>query len=375
MPLVAQTVDRFDYPDFRANGELRMVGDAVLAADRLRLTSAQSHQAGAAWYPRRVRLVDGFETTFRFQLTGESPGFHGGGDGLAFVLQDAGDSAIGSAGSSGGFGLGAHGYAGGGIPKAIAIFFDTFRNMDERDPSDNSLSISTSGAEARHWPPPRLAVAPKLRRSLKDRRVHEVRVDYTPPVLSVYLDDMVKPVLASPVDPATVMDKDGAAFVGFTSSTGAAYENHDVLSWSLISRRVSVTSEISFSNVACLPDRNLCTPEQATVEPLGGNRYHVVLPAHLAWGASVPGANPVLSDLKGRVCRDFARNGAAGCSGPEGGAALEESIQPGSRAGALVWKTSDGQTSFSINGLTRDLTLGQFRDYEGYYEFDVEMTP
>src|SRR2546430_3043647 len=35
-----------------------------------------------------------------------------------------------------------------------------------------------------------------------------------------------------------------------------------------------VSSDISFFKTACLPDRNLCTPERATVEEKTPGRYH-----------------------------------------------------------------------------------------------------
>jgi hypothetical protein len=49
----------------------------------------------------------------------------------------------------------------------------------------------------------------------------------------VFLDDLILPVLTLPMDLASVLNFDsGAAWVGFTASTGGEIENHDLLMWS-----------------------------------------------------------------------------------------------------------------------------------------------
>jgi hypothetical protein len=120
---------------------------------------------------------------------------------------------------------------------------------------------------------------------------HSVRIAFQPPILSVHLDG--GEVLTSVVELATVVDAQGAAYVGFTASTRSGFENHDILDWSFTRPEVSstlelVSSEISFLKTARLPDRNLCTPDQAVIEATGQGAYHIVLPANLEWGASIP---------------------------------------------------------------------------------------
>ena len=168
------------------------------------------------------------------------------------------------------------------------------RNPDLQDPSDNYIAVCTAGTPRQmHWPPPRLAYTRKLPVKLKDGKVHMARIAYQPPILTVTLDGQA--VLTSTVDLSSVVDRDGAAYVGFTASTGNGFENHDILTWSLrpdVSSTMSVvSSSIVFLKTPCLPDRNLCTPERAQVEGTGSGTYHVVLPANLPWGASIP--NPL----------------------------------------------------------------------------------
>jgi hypothetical protein len=343
---------------------LRLVGSATLTGKVLRLTPAERHMAGAAWFEEKQIISGGFVSRFEFQLTRQG-GLGPGADGFAFVLQNSGPNALGSRGSAGGFALGEvqrYGKAV-GIPQSIAIFFDTFRNPEIGDPSDNYIAICTAGRRQQmRWPPTRLAYTRKLPVNLKDRRVHEAQIAYQPPILTVFLDGMT--VLTSSVDLSTVLDTDGASYVGFTASTGSGFENHDILNWSLrpdtSSNITVVSSNISYLKTACLPDRNLCTPERAVVEESGAGKYHVVLPANLPWGASIP--NPlervvVFSNARGMVCWNLRGLGHQGCNGPGGNAG---------GAGALIQRTINGRTEFSVDDRT-----GDFRENEGYFEFDA----
>jgi hypothetical protein len=97
-----------------------LVGAAVLLEDRLRLTSEESDQAGAAWLPSKQLAQGGFEATFQFQISTD------GADGLAFVIQNASGSALGDSGG----GMGYH-----WIANSLAVEFDTWENIPEDFPS------------------------------------------------------------------------------------------------------------------------------------------------------------------------------------------------------------------------------------------------
>jgi hypothetical protein len=130
------------------------------------------------------------------------------------------------------------------------------------------------------------------------------------------------------------------------------------------SNMFSVDSRLSFAEWHCLPDRRRCTPEHAIVKDLGGGRYHIVLPAHLEWGASIPapkGTTASMSAAAGTVCLDAESR----CSGPAG----TGDIIRNAPAGALISKTSAGKTWFSVN----DRSGAAFRKHEGYFEFEVEV--
>jgi hypothetical protein len=369
------------FKSFASIPGLQLVGDAAVSGGKvLRLTPARENRSGAAWLIAKQRVGFGFDTTFQFQLTRQG-GLGHGADGLAFVLQNSGPTALGGRGSAGGFAVADPSYhqKQAGIPWSIAVFFDTFQNVEEGDPSANYVAVRTYGKPAEmRWPAERVAFTPNLRVPLKDRKVHTVRILFQLPVLSVFLDDSAAPVLEAVVDLSLVTDLQGDAWVGFTASTGGGYENHDVLNWSFSEADVSsnisaVSSRITFLMSACLPNRNLCTPERTAIEQRGVG-YHVVLPANLEWGASIPNPHEhevVVTDARGIACWDVKARGARGCSGPSGStqAAGQGFLAADTSAGALIMKTREGLTWFSLNGRSGS----SFKDNEGFYEFDVEI--
>jgi len=284
-------------------------------------------------------------------------------------------------GSAAGFGvadsIGTPSHA--GIPWAVAVFFDTYRNTEEEDPSSNYIGIRANGGPpVTRWPPARLAASPTLSVGLKDGKVHNARILFQPPVLSVFLDSSAAPVVETVVDLSIATDPEGRAWVGFTAATAGGWQNHDILSWSFGGTAVSssmymVTSNLLFPKSAYLPNRNLCTPESAFIEQRGAG-YHVVLPANLEWGASIPNPSgrPVeVSNAKGIVCWDLKAPGSRGCGGPSGnggaaGAGFPAEHDP---AGALIMRTRDRHTWFSVNGRSG----ATFKDNEGFYEFDLKI--
>ena len=369
---------QINFDDFTSSEGLRVVGDARVSGKVLRITRAKAERSGAFWFRDKECVRSGFETAFEFQLTQQnrfSP--WRGTDGFAFVLQNSGPGALGGMGSALGFGVGDSTWPHPGIPWAVAVFFDTYRNKPEGDPSSNYIGIRVNGSPSEtRWPPSRLADSCGLKVRLKDGKAHTARIVFQPPVLTVFLDGA--PVLETQVDLSIATDVEGRAWVGFTAATGGGWQNHDILSWSFGRTQVSssmymVTHDILFPRSACLPNRNLCTPGKAFIQQ-SGVHYHIVLPANLEWGVSVPspsGQAVVVTKAKGFVCWDLKAPGSRGCSGPagKGEAAGPGFLAPDHPAGALIQKTQDGRTWFSVNG--RSGTT--FNANEGFYELDAEV--
>lgn len=219
----------FDYPDFTSVGGLNLVGSTLQSVDVLQLTSAAHLQAGAAWFVEKQHIQNGFETTFTFWISGD------GADGFAFVIQNYSDSALGANGS----GLGYQ-----GVPNSLAVEFDTWRNcpgdagFSDYDVNDNHIGVHTLGLEP-NSAGPQAAYPDALQGEttaipfLSDGQIHTAKISYIPGVLAIYVDDLAVPALNVPIDIASLLSLDnGAAWVGFTGSTGGATEIHDILNWS-----------------------------------------------------------------------------------------------------------------------------------------------
>jgi hypothetical protein len=128
----------------------------------------------------------------------------------------------------------------------------------------------------------------------------------------------------------------------------------------------SVDSSITFYKWSCLPDRARCTPDQPVAEEKTPGEFHVILPASSEWSISVPAAEgkAAIRALEGTVCLSV-----DACMGPRG---LGRAAGPGflaedKPAGALIFKLINGRIYFSVNHRKG----APFRDYEGYFEFDV----
>jgi hypothetical protein len=349
---------------------MQLVKDARFAGDVLRLTGPQKYKTGAAWAKEAQPLSNGFETTFRFQLTEPADNIYGSADGFAFVLQTEGPNAIAGRGSAGGFSLGRgpNNPQKKAIPRSLAIFFDTFKNDEEEDLSGNSIGLFTNGDG--FWLPRRLAINSNPQVNVKDQRVHQAKIVYSQPKLTVFVDEEL--VLEATVDLESIVGKEGKGFVGFTAATGEGYQNHDILSWTFNSEAARISSSIQYSDHDCLPNRTLCTPERGTVEALGQGRFKLRVPAHLQWGVSIDSVSDLkITNLRGTVCWNAQAKAAHSCNGPEGDRSQQTSqlLEPKAAAGSLIQRRLEGKIYFSVNG-----TKSGFEYNEGYFEFEVETS-
>lgn len=118
---------------------------SIACGPALRLTPSIARNVGAAWYPRKMNVREGFDTYFTFEISNPSQKCDRlddvntfcrsrGADGLAFVLQNVAPDALGLAGS----GLGYE-----GIFNALAVELDTYHNYDQMDYYENHISVMT----------------------------------------------------------------------------------------------------------------------------------------------------------------------------------------------------------------------------------------
>src|SRR5712691_9266215 len=81
-----------NYPDFSSTSGLSLVGNAAQNGSFVRLTPNTEVQYGTMWYNTPQYVIGGFTTTFQFRMS-EQGGIGGGGDGIAFALQNVGNHA------------------------------------------------------------------------------------------------------------------------------------------------------------------------------------------------------------------------------------------------------------------------------------------
>ena len=218
-----------NFSSFDSVANLSLQGSAAQSGNVLRLTTANYSLVGSAWFNNQQSVGSGFSTTFRFQIT--QPGGisdddgNSGADGLAFVIQNQSETAIGGAASSMGYE---------DITDSVAVEFDTFCNSIIGDPNGNHISVQTCGTLANSsWHSHSLGCVTDLP-NMSDGNVHTASILYQPGTMSISLDDAQ--VLTVPLDLSSKLSlNDGQAWVGFTAATWAAYENHDILGWSMTS--------------------------------------------------------------------------------------------------------------------------------------------
>jgi len=215
-----------NYPDFSNVAGLTINGQAAQVGSVLRVTPALPSQAGSAFSTSAVSLAANasFSTYFQFRFTGAgvSDGQGFGADGLVFVVQTVSNNV-----GTGGGGIGYQ-----NIPNSIGIEFDTWNNGGIDANSSNHVGIDANGSVAS------LVLTEVTEADMNNGAVWNAWVDYNGAtnLLEVRLTQ-------SNVHPASAilsLTRDIAidlgstnAFVGFTSGTGAAWANHDVLSWVL----------------------------------------------------------------------------------------------------------------------------------------------
>lgn len=212
-----------NFPNFANCSTLQLNGNAACVSNVLRVTPANFGQAGSAFSQTTITLGTGnsFSTFFSFQITGSGGSADGdglGADGITFTVQPIANTAGGAGGGIG--------YL--GISNSVAIEFDTWNNgSGAGDPDGNHIGVDLNGSV-------NSVVTMPVATRLNDGGVWYAWVDYNGSVLELRLSQTnsrpAAPTLTHAVNLAAVIGTT-QAFVGFTSGTGAAFGNHDILSW------------------------------------------------------------------------------------------------------------------------------------------------
>ena len=244
----------FEYQNFVGVDDIILSGSTGRVDDFIRLTYANTSQAGAIWHEKPVPVGNGFITEFRFRLSsgnnentddGSSPG----ADGLAFVIQNNEGADLGLYGG----GIGYH-----GIKNGLAVEFDLFMNnskqiIDFKDPNGNHTAIQKTYGDklsALHNSNNTIEINADIPELKSDGSIYYAKIEYNiePNVMAVYLDEtgvLDDPVIVAggiELDEIVDLEEGLKAFVGITSATGNAYQIHDLLDWYFCPFPVDITA-------------------------------------------------------------------------------------------------------------------------------------
>ncbi|PKL84745.1 MAG: hypothetical protein CVV22_11190 [Ignavibacteriae bacterium HGW-Ignavibacteriae-1] len=202
----------------------------------IELTEATVFNSGAVWMKEKFSFKKDFFTEFKFNYTlGDNGNMEEtslpGADGLAFVIQNEFNPALGEKG-------GDIGYT--GFKNSMAIEIDLFRNP--YDPNGNHIAIQSLGPEpntADHSIKESTLAMNKNIMLLEQDSVYYVRIAYNYALrrLNIYLNNermFTEPVLTlNDIDlPEYLSLEDGEfGYVGFTSATGRAFQVHNIYDW------------------------------------------------------------------------------------------------------------------------------------------------
>jgi hypothetical protein len=234
------------YLNFSSTAGLNLVGSTATAIGYnrqsvLRLTLADGGQSGAAWSTSAISFssrADTFSTFFQFQIT--NPDGIDPADGIVFALQPV-SAGVGGVGGSIGYG---------GVTPSVGIEFDTYQNA--WDPNSNHIGVDEDGSlvsvvTATPYGIGNCTSPVGVTGCMANGHLWSAWIDYNGTTLTVSVADNSNtrpstPLLSYKINVACVLGGGSDtgtgcptpsknAFVGFTSGTGAGWENHDIVDW------------------------------------------------------------------------------------------------------------------------------------------------
>lgn len=206
----------FNFADFSNTGGLALLDDVAITSEQtLRISDAIPKSRGSVWFTEKQFVSVGFETEFDFRMMG------GGQYGMAFVIQNESPSSLGRDDTGMGYSM---------IANSLAVEFDTFLTPSHGDLNDNHVGVQANGTEYNSASSEYSLGSASPQVDLNDGSVHKARIKYVPGTLSVYVDNLLSPLLSVAVNLSETLDLDlGRAWVGFTSASWD--QRHEVLSW------------------------------------------------------------------------------------------------------------------------------------------------
>jgi hypothetical protein len=194
----------------QSNGTNQFVSNGTTTVARL--TTKTGNQAGSFFTASQYDITR-FTSTFRIQFTDDSAG-SSWADGMCFVIQRAGPTALGGTG-------GALGYTGGSMANSVAVKFDIYSGL-----------ASYTGSFQNGTASPEVTISPNI--DFHSFRVFEVVVTYDAVDLVVTITDTVSNNTDTRTYPMDIPAVIGGttAHLGFTAATGGQTAIQDVLTFS-----------------------------------------------------------------------------------------------------------------------------------------------
>lgn len=194
---------------YQLNGDATQIGD-----DCYQLTSEAEFLNGTVWYTDQLDLNESFDIEFIINLGSNDAN---GADGMVFVLQTVGTSAIGESGGGIGFE---------GFEPSFGIEFDTWENADFFDLVDDHVAIISNG-DPNHGTVNNLAgPVPMLAggANAEDGQDHVVRIEWNADTqtVDVYIDCELTVSLDNYDLVNDIFLGDPNVWFGFTGATGGS---------------------------------------------------------------------------------------------------------------------------------------------------------
>lgn len=223
-PAKAQYV--FNYTNFKEAKDVTLEASSYREGKKVVLTPALTGAKGGLWHANKVNVREGFSTSFSFKMHSGGVSYENdqkGADGIAFVIHNN-PQATGVGNQGGGIGYE-------GVPNSIAIEFDNWRNDEWGEPNDNHVAVHTKGTSPNTSGNESLvAINSALPTTLENGQLHQVKIDFEKGILKVFLNGTE--IINTPLNVGKTLNLDNeTAWIGFTSSTGAAYAYQEIHTW------------------------------------------------------------------------------------------------------------------------------------------------
>lgn len=250
----------FDYKSFKANTNVVLKEDTKLKDSSISLLKLQPFAQGAVLNKSKVFFKNGFTTSFSFSSANGNNNQNydaslPGADGVTLVMQNNPSPVLGGRGGEIGYN---------GIPNAIALEIDTYRNgLDYNDINGNHIALQTTkdGKLSSHHDNS-LAINNDIF-ILKDNIRYYVKMDYDvlKKHIDVYLDtnnNLLNKVLS--VDNVNLDQifgsNNGNCWIGITSASGVAFAEYFVHNWSYCEKDGSFISDVKSEQNNTIPNQN-----------------------------------------------------------------------------------------------------------------------